>query len=59
MSYFLLSIPTEINLPLLDRMYKEIANPSKKLINLHEKIKTPEGYMPVTPEYNHSTLLLQ
>ena len=47
--------PIEINLPLLDRMYKEMTNPSEKLIDLHEKIKAPEGYMPVTPEYNHST----
>ncbi len=49
--------PIEINLPLLDRMYKEMTNPSEKLIDLHEKIKAAEGYMPVTPEYNHSTLL--
>ena len=47
--------PIEINLPLLDRMYKEMTNPSEKLIDLHEKIKSAEGYMPVTPEYNHST----
>jgi NAD(P)H-dependent FMN reductase len=47
--------PIEINLPLLDRMYKEMTNPSEKLIDLHEKIKAAEGYMPVTPEYNHST----
>jgi len=47
--------PMEINLPLLDRMYKEMTNPSEKLIDLHEKIKSAEGYMPVTPEYNHST----
>ena len=46
--------PIEINLPLLDRMYKEMTNPSEKLIDLHEKIKAAEGYMPVTPEYNHS-----
>jgi NAD(P)H-dependent FMN reductase len=47
--------PIEINLPLLDRMYKEMTNPSEKLIDIHEKIKAAEGYMPVTPEYNHST----
>ena len=47
--------PIEINLPLLDRMYKEMTNPSEKLIDLHEKIKAAEGYMLVTPEYNHST----
>ncbi len=39
----------------LDRMYKEMTNPSEKLIDLHKKIKSAEGYMPVTPEYNHST----
>jgi NAD(P)H-dependent FMN reductase len=47
--------PIEINLPLLDRMYKEMTNPSQTLIDLHEKIKAAEGYMPITPEYNHST----
>jgi NAD(P)H-dependent FMN reductase len=47
--------PIEIDLPLLDRMSKEMTKPSEKLINLHEKIKSAEGYMPVTPEYNHST----
>jgi NAD(P)H-dependent FMN reductase len=47
--------PIEINLPLLDRMYKEMTNPSEKLIELENKIKSAEGYMPITPEYNHST----
>ena len=47
--------PVEINLPLLDRMYKEMTNPSEKLTDIHEKIKAAEGYVPVTPEYNHST----
>jgi NAD(P)H-dependent FMN reductase len=47
--------PIEINLPLLDRMYKEMTNPSEKLIDLDGKIKAAEGYMPITPEYNHST----
>ena len=32
-----------------------MTNPSERLIDLHEKIKSAEGYMPVTPEYNHST----
>jgi NAD(P)H-dependent FMN reductase len=36
-------------------MYKEMTNPSQTLIDLHEKIKAAEGYMPITPEYNHST----
>jgi NAD(P)H-dependent FMN reductase len=47
--------PIEINLPLVDRMYKEMTNPSENLIDLHEKIKAAEGYMPITTEYNHST----
>jgi NAD(P)H-dependent FMN reductase len=36
-------------------MYKEMSNPEEKLIDLHNKIKDAEGYLPVTPEYNHST----
>lgn len=47
--------PMELDLPLLDRMYKEMQNPSDKLKDLRSKIKNAEGYMPVTPEYNHST----
>jgi NAD(P)H-dependent FMN reductase len=47
--------PLELNLPLLDRMYKEMENPSEKLKGLRNKIKDAEGYLPVTPEYNHST----
>ena len=47
--------PLELNLPLLDRMYKEMENPSEKLKDLRKKIKDAEGYLPVTPEYNHST----
>src|SRR5512133_1669517 len=47
--------PIEINLPLLDRMYKEMTNPSEMLRELHEKIKAAEGFMLVTREYNHST----
>src|SRR5919202_942965 len=47
--------PIEINLPLLDRMYREMTNPSEMLRELENKIKAAEGYMPVTPEYNHST----
>jgi NAD(P)H-dependent FMN reductase len=46
--------PLELNLPLLDRMYKEISDPPEKLIDLREKIKDAEGYLAVTPEYNHS-----
>jgi NAD(P)H-dependent FMN reductase len=47
--------PMEIDLPLLDRMYKEMDNPSQKLVELRNKIKDSEGYIPVTPEYNRST----
>ena len=46
--------PLELNLPLLDRMYKEMDNPSEKLKDLRNKIKDAEGYLSVTPEYNHS-----
>jgi NAD(P)H-dependent FMN reductase len=47
--------PMDINLPLLDRMYKEMDNPSQKLVELRNKIKDAEGYIAVTPEYNRST----
>src|SRR5918912_3906675 len=47
--------PLELNLPLLDRMYKEMESPSEKLRDLRVKIKDAEGYLAVTPEYNHST----
>ena len=47
--------PIETNLPLLDRMYKEMTNPTEKLRELHDKIRNAEAYLPVTPEYNHST----
>jgi NAD(P)H-dependent FMN reductase len=47
--------PMELDLPLLDRMYKEMENPSEKLVELRDKIKNAEGYIPVTPEYNRST----
>jgi NAD(P)H-dependent FMN reductase len=47
--------PLELNLPLLDRMYKEMENPSDKLKDLRNKINDAEGYLSVTPEYNHST----
>jgi NAD(P)H-dependent FMN reductase len=47
--------PLELNLPLLDRMYKEMDNPSSILRDLQKKIKNAEGYLAVTPEYNHGT----
>jgi len=46
--------PVELDLPLLDRMYKEMDDPPEKLKNLQLAIKNADGYMPVTPEYNHS-----
>src|ERR687898_1660801 len=36
-------------------MYKEMVNPSEKLGDLRNKVKDAEGYLSVTPEYNHST----
>jgi NAD(P)H-dependent FMN reductase len=40
--------PLELNLPLLDRMYKEMENPSSVLRDLQNKIKNAEGYLAVT-----------
>ena len=37
--------PMEIDLPLLDRMYKEMDNPSQKLVELRNKIKDSEKAM--------------
>src|SRR6478736_8869378 len=36
-------------------MYKEMDNPSQKLVELRNKIKDAEDYISVTPEYNRST----
>ena len=47
--------PLEVKLPLLDRMYKEMTDPSEELKDLRNKIKIAEGYVAVTPEYNRST----
>ena len=47
--------PLELNLPLLDRMYKEMIDPSEKMKSFRNKINDAEGYLAVTPEYNHST----
>jgi NAD(P)H-dependent FMN reductase len=46
--------PMQIHLPLLDRMYKEMYNPPEELMKLRENIKDADGYLPITPEYNHS-----
>ena len=47
--------PLELILLLLDRMYKDMKDPSEQLVHLRNKIKESEGYMAVTPEYNRST----
>jgi len=47
--------PLGLDLPLRKKMYKEILNPSPKLIEFKTQIVEADGYMPVTPEYNHST----
>ncbi len=47
--------PIELDLPLLDRMYKEMSDPPEKIKSLREKIKDADGYLAITPEYNHST----
>ena len=46
--------PLELNLPLLDKMYKEITDPPENLKLLRNQIVEAEGYMPIIPEYNHS-----
>ena len=46
--------PMELNLPLLDKMYKEMESPSETLQKLQKVIKEADGYVPITPEYNHS-----
>src|ERR671919_706665 len=47
--------PVKLELPLLDRMYKEMSDPPEKIKDLRNMIKDAEGYLAVTPEYNHST----
>ena len=46
--------PVELDLPLLDKMYKEMDSPPEKLQKLQKIIKEADGYVPITPEYNHS-----
>ena len=46
--------PLSLNLPLLDKMYKEMQNPNDTLQNLYHTIKNADGYIVVSPEYNHS-----
>ena len=47
--------PVELKLPFLDKMYKEIKSPPENLKKLYKVIVEADGYIPVTPEYNHST----
>ena len=47
--------PLELELPFLDKMYKEITDPPENLKQLRNQIVEADGYMPITPEYNHST----
>lgn len=47
--------PMELDLPILDRMYKEMKDPEPKYQKLHDMVKEADGYIPVTPEYNHTT----
>ena len=47
--------PMGLDLPLLDKMYKEMSDPPARLKDLREKIKSADGYIAVSPEYNHST----
>ncbi len=46
--------PAQLQLPMLDKMYKEMKNPAENLQKLYTIIKESDGYIPVTPEYNHS-----
>ena len=47
--------PMELNLPILDRMYKEMDDPPENLKKLRQMLVDADGYLPITPEYNHST----
>ena len=46
--------PIQLDLPILDRMYKEMKNPEPKFQKLQEMILSADGYVPITPEYNHT-----
>jgi NAD(P)H-dependent FMN reductase len=36
-------------------MYKKMPKPTAQLLDLRNKINDAEGYIYVTPEYNHNT----
>jgi NAD(P)H-dependent FMN reductase len=38
--------PLELNLPLLDKMYKEMTNPTQKITDLRDKINNAEDTLP-------------
>ena len=46
--------PMRLDLPVLDRMYKEMKDPEPKFQKLQEMILSADGYVPITPEYNHT-----
>ncbi len=46
--------PVDLDLPILDRMYKEMENPEPKFQKLQEMTVSADGYIPITPEYNHT-----
>jgi NAD(P)H-dependent FMN reductase len=46
--------PIEFNLPLIDRMYKEMKEPEEKFVRLHNMLNEADGFLIVTAEYNHT-----
>lgn len=46
--------PVEFNLPLLDKMYKEMQNPEPKFVKIHDILSEADGFIIVAAEYNHS-----
>jgi NAD(P)H-dependent FMN reductase len=52
--HIMLVDPMQLDLPILDRMYKEMKEPESKYKKLHDVIDSADGYLPITPEYNHT-----
>lgn len=46
--------PKVYDLPHLNKMFKEMETPSDKVIELQKKLNDSDGFILVTPEYNHS-----
>ncbi len=46
--------PLEYNLPMLDKMYKELSDPPAKLAKLHDIFNSADAFVVVTGEYNHT-----